>query len=85
MATIVEHTETGGVYVLLGTGFGAYKAMKPNWFFGNWMADEQSDQLAMVCVCDYRGQIGWFRSQDLRVISVDGQMPESLLVSAPEP
>ena len=39
MAVIVEHRETGDRFVLVGTGFGAYKATKPNWFFGNLLAD----------------------------------------------
>lgn len=39
MAVIVKHRETGERYVLVGTGFAAYKPTKPNWFFGNLMAD----------------------------------------------
>lgn len=85
MATIVEHVETGAVYVLLGSGFGAYAASKPNWFFGDWVADRESGQMAMIAVCDYKGQIGWFRSDQLRVLYVDGVNPEQALSDAPDP
>ena len=36
MAVIVKHIESGERYILLGTGFGAYKATRPSLFFGNW-------------------------------------------------
>ena len=34
MAVIVRNKQTEDRYVLLGTGYGSYKALKPNWFFG---------------------------------------------------
>jgi hypothetical protein len=85
MAIIVEHIEDGGVYILLGTGFGSYKALKPHVFFGNLVADEKSGNDAMICVCDFNGNIGWFRSAELRVIRVDDETPEALLVDTPGP
>jgi hypothetical protein len=73
MATIVKHTKSGEKYVLLGSGFGAYQSKKPNWFFGDLMADTAEGQYAMVCVCDSGGQIGWLESSQVVVESVDGQ------------
>ena len=65
MAVIVENRESGERYVLVGTGFGAYRATKPNWFFGNLMADEQSGELSVVAVCNAGGNIGWFQSESV--------------------
>ena len=79
MAVIVKHRETGERYVLVGTGFGAYKATKPNWFFGNLMADEQSGELSVVAVCNAEGGIGWFQSNELLVVSIDGEAPDIVL------
>ena len=35
MATIMEHRESGNRYILLGTGYGAYKSSRPSRVFGN--------------------------------------------------
>lgn len=72
MATIVSHTRSGASYILLGTGFGAFQSKKPNWFFGDLMADTTDGQYAMVCVSDKDGQIGWLHSSEVVVVSVDG-------------
>lgn len=79
MATIVRHKGTGEKYVLLGSGFGAYQSKKPNWFFGDLIADTDEGQYAMVCVCNLEGKIGWMESSQVVVDSVDGQPVQSLL------
>jgi len=84
MPIVVERVEDGSVYILLGTGFGMYKSVKPHFFFGNLVGDESSGQMAMVAVCDLNGRIGWFQSEQLRVLRVDGQTPEELLVATPD-
>ncbi|MDJ0833581.1 MAG: hypothetical protein QNJ69_08685 [Gammaproteobacteria bacterium] len=77
MATIVKHTESGEKYVLLGSGFGAYQSKKPNWFFGDLMADTDEGQYAMICVCNSEGQIGWLESSKVVVDTVDGKAVQS--------
>lgn len=72
MASIVSSERSGERYVLLGTGFGAYQSKKPNWFFGDLVADTDEGQHALVCVCDETGRIGWLESSDVTVESVDG-------------
>jgi hypothetical protein len=57
----------------MGTGFGSYQSKKPNWFFGDLIADTDEGQYAMVCVCDQYGKIGWLDSSEVVVQSVDGQ------------
>jgi hypothetical protein len=79
MATIVQHTETGEQYVLLGSGFGMFQSKKPNWLLGNLVADVNGAECALVCVCDASGLIGWLDSEEVNVISVDGKPVSELL------
>ena len=72
MAIIVRHIETLKDYVLLGGGFGAYQSKRPSPLFGNWLAETDQGDYPMVCVCNPSGHIGWFYSDELRVMSVDG-------------
>ena len=85
MATIVESLQDKAVYILLGAGFGAYKAIKPHWLFGNLGTEEESDEITVLAVCDFNGKVGWIRSDQVRVISVDGQSPEEVLLQTPDP
>ena len=79
MAVIVKHTQTGHNYILLGTGFGAYKATRPSLFFGNLAPTEESGQTTMVAVSNDQGQIGWIHSEELQVVEIDGKKPNELL------
>ena len=72
MATIVQHTKTGERLVLLGAGFGLYQSKKPHAFFGDWVADTESGEREMVCVCNSAGLIGWMHSNEVNVVTVDG-------------
>ena len=78
MATIVMHKDSGEKYALLGSGFGAYQSKKPNWLFGDLMADTSEGQYAMVCVCNSFGRVGWIESSKVIVESIDGQDVEGL-------
>lgn len=81
MATIIQHVDTEIQYVLVGAGFGMFQSKKPHWFFGNLVYDVDSDQSAMVCVCNAEGKIGWLDSSEVVVVSVDGQPVEELFPS----
>ena len=48
MATIIQHTETGEQYVLLGCGFEMFSSKKPNWLLGNLAADVDGAESALV-------------------------------------
>lgn len=63
MAIFVEHKKTGRLFVLISGGFGIYKS------FGT--LEEQGTRLK-ICVCDRQGDLGWFNSDEIRVINVDG-------------
>ena len=79
MTAVVEEKKTGERYVLLGTGFGAYQSMKEGIFFGDLLPDIDKGQFAMVCVSNGDGKIGWFKSHEVRVITIDGRSPGDLL------
>lgn len=83
MATIVQSKLDGKKYVLLGTGFGAFKATRPGVFFGNLVPEEEKGEITMVAVCDDDGQIRWTHSDALTVVKVDGQSPAALLSDEP--
>ncbi len=79
MATIVRYEPNGENYILLGTGFGAYKSARPGVFFGHLLPNEEEGQVSMAAVCGLDGSIQWTRSDDFTVIGVDGDSPSALL------
>lgn len=50
MGIIVRDKKTHRKYILLGTGFGAYKAVRPSFFGGNLMPHEEEGTIATVAV-----------------------------------
>jgi len=79
MAVIVAHRQTGQRFALLGAGFAAFTTMKPEWFTTRVQPAEIAGQMTLVAVCGPDGQIGWFWSQELVVVEVDGVAPGKLL------
>ena len=79
MAVIVEERETKRRFVLVGAGYGAYMSERPGLFLGNWLPDQKSGTHPMVAVCTHDREIGWFYSDQLRVVTVDGKTPADLL------
>lgn len=79
MATKVCYKPNGNIYLLLGVGFGAYKATRPSLFLGDWVPTEDEDEMEMVALCDARGKIGWASSADVQVVEIDGAAPQDLL------
>jgi len=66
MPTFVEHRMSGELFVLIGSGFGAYQSAKQ----GEMRPDKGN--YPMVCVCDRMGTLGWLRSESIKVINIDG-------------
>ena len=77
MATIVKNDYTGKRYFLLGTGYGAYKSVKPD-IFGDVKRDMDEGESALVCVCNSKGKIFWFETAQITVISIDGMSIQEL-------
>ncbi len=78
MATIVEHKETQMRFVLLGTGFGMYRAKAPNMLFGNLLPETEKGFEQVICACKPNGEILWLRAKDVKVISIDGKSPDQV-------
>ena len=79
MAVIVRHKESQGEYILLGAGFGAYKGIRPSMILGNLAPHEDAGEIPVALVCDAQGAVLWVRSENLTVLSVDGQLPAQVL------
>ncbi|NDI34428.1 hypothetical protein [Chengkuizengella sediminis] len=73
MATIVLHKASGKRYILLGTGYGAYKATRPGLIGGDLFPNEEQDEIPAASVCDEFGTIQWLYTNELQVVEVDGK------------
>lgn len=85
MATIVVYRPTNAKYILLGTGFGAYRAERPSPVFGNLAPNTTQGSQETVCICDLDGNIGWVNSSDVYVNSIDGQSVHDAFVQSDTP
>jgi hypothetical protein len=79
MAIIVEERETHRKYILVGTGYAAYMGGSPTTLADGSPGKEKSGELPMVAVCTAEGEIGWFYSEQIRVVTIDGKAPSALL------
>ncbi len=68
---VVESVKSGCRYLMLGTGFG-YGLMdrSPRWW--SWFRSTEETRL-MACLCDREGRLAWCPTDELRVVSIDGQ------------
>jgi len=72
VAIIVRHKNDNKVYVLIGTGYGAFKAITPSLLGGNLFPREEGGGIPVAAVTDESGEIQWFYTNELKVIEVDG-------------
>lgn len=79
MATIVLNKETNNHYILLGNGYDTYKSSNTSTSFGTLIPYEELEEISLAAVCDNKGNIFWFHTSDLQVISVDGKSTNNLL------
>jgi hypothetical protein len=83
MATIVQHKQTKGLFVLIGTGFGAWHSSRPDVLFGDVALSGDTGSTALVAVAGVTGEVGWVPSDQVVVVSIDGKTPhEHLSASA---
>lgn len=80
LATIVTHKKAEKNYVLLGTGFGAYKTTRPSFLGGNLFPKEDEGTIQVVAVCDKTGSIYWIPSSELQVVKVEGKRLGDIVV-----
>ncbi len=79
MATVVKYLPNETHYILLGAGFGAYQSSEPDKLLGDLARKRNSGQIHSALICNAAGETTWVKSEDLVVISVDGQPPEDIL------
>lgn len=72
MAILVEHIESKKRYLLVGTGLSQWASARPNRLLGDLFAKESSGTSTMCCVTDYAGRLEWVRSDQIRVLWMDG-------------
>jgi len=73
--------ETGKHYVLIGTGYGAYKSARSSLFGGDLFPTEEEGEIPTAAVSDQSGNIHWFLTEKLRVVEIDGVKPNNILVN----
>jgi hypothetical protein len=79
MATKVRHKNNGNTYLMLGTGYGAFKAMAMANTFHAMNPEIEEGELGMIAVCDSKGAVHWIDHRYVEVIEVDGAKPCELL------
>ncbi len=79
MAIIVKHIKSGKRYALIGAGFGAYKSSRPGVMLGGLAPVEDKGEIPSVLLCDQQGDTIWVFSKEIRVVSIDGELPAELL------
>ena len=79
MAILVQHLESQQVFVLIGTGYGAYRSTRPSLLGGSLFPYEDSGEIPVAAVSNEFGVIQWIYTQDLKVIEIDGVKIEEIL------
>lgn len=69
MLVFVEHKNTQEAFLLLGTGVGIYRSE----VYGKFGDSVKEGVHKMLAVCDKSGKIYWYPSDELTVVTVDGQ------------
>lgn len=72
MPTIVEHRTSLRRYALLGASYSTWKSARANRILGDLFPVEGEGTIRAVAVCDSSGQVLYFPSEMIKVISVDG-------------
>ena len=75
MTTIVEDTETGKRFLLVGSGYAGWATAMPGTLGGTFAPKYDKGETPLVLVSDEEGRLHWERSNRFRLISVDGRAP----------
>jgi hypothetical protein len=70
---IVRNLHNDRRYLVIGTGFGEWQSARPSRLFGDVAPVSDHGDSRMICVCDRSGTIGWLKSDDVVVETVDGK------------
>jgi len=83
LVTIVKHKTTGKNYVLIGTGYGMFKTVRPSMWGGNLSPQLQDGHKTLVAVADKKGTIKWIESDRLQVVEMDGKSLKDIYAEIP--
>ena len=78
MATIVFHQQTGKRFLLVGTGYGAFKSSRPSFFGGSLFPHEEEGQIPLAAICGSDGRIEWVYTNELVVVEIDGRRVQEI-------
>ena len=79
MATIVKLKDSGAHAVLVGEGYGQFRTDRADEGWAGWSIAEASGESEMAAVSNATGEILWFSTDHLEVVSIDGESPFELL------
>ena len=79
MAIKAKWKKDDQVYLFLGVGFGAYKAMMAANAWHMVSPEVDSKEIGMVAMCDRDGKVGWVDYEEVEIVEIDGQSPRDLL------
>lgn len=79
MATIVKLKNSDRYGILVGVGYGMFKSSRPGMIFGNMDPHEKSGESEMAAISTAGGDILWCPSDDLTIVSIDGNAPSEHL------
>ena len=79
MAIKAKWKKNNQVYLFLGVGFGAYKAMMAANTLHMISPEVDSKEIGMVALCDGKGEVGWVDYQEVEIVEIDGERPADLL------
>jgi len=79
MATIVKLKNSDRHGILVGVGYGMFKSSRPGMIFGDVAPHENSGEAEMAAVSTASGDILWCPSNELTIVSIDGNAPSEHL------
>ena len=79
MSIIVKQIATNEKFILIGTGFAAYKTSKSSTFIANRVPKSDEGEFQMVAVCDETGKISWMKTEEIKVVKINETSPLKIL------
>ncbi|WBW95686.1 hypothetical protein [Oceanirhabdus sp. W0125-5] len=79
MLTIVKQIATDKNFILIGTGYGAFKTSNPSTFRVNRLPKADEGVIPMVAVCDDNGVIKWMKTKEIKIVNINGNLPINIL------
>lgn len=81
MATIVEIKKSKQIAILLGVGYGMYQSKSEAGF----QVRTNTGESHLIAISDYEGEVMWIDAAQVRIHSIDGESPASVLRKAKTP